>query len=454
MSVIDECGEDERVEMIHVGLLGERDSLSTLQCVDAETEARNLCEALEGKMDLTAEEAQYYTLLLVLSYSLPHTSTFTHYLRTFHPAENICATVASCLASFCNRHQIRPVTMSDDDLSPAPAGFDISGIVAPTETISCLPTLPPNTSLRFFFKSYNLPLELEPGDHSGSDSDDETTEIDLSDLSYIRHAAEKRGFLLKRSKGDPNIWRRRYCVVTDNLYMINVKRHVPAAVIVGLSGSVKLHLETGGLDWLDQNQGRGKHQYQGQMQDNGSQKGQSLDFPFLIALECRGTSQSVSLRAISQEDHGEWCDAMLTKIAQARENDAIRLAEAMIGDDECRKTERSNRTIKSGALDTPRGREVLLGLSTPDSRQQGRPVIIQSGMAMLAGRGIGRSLSNSSRRRSVSVSGQSRKLPSHSRTSNTIRDGGIVGPRKRSSLLELSIVPVSSVISPHQHRQT
>jgi len=184
--------------------ISEPQALSTLQHVHASTLAKDLTDQLESKLDLAVEDSAHYSLVLVISHALSRPrsaqnggSTHTHYVRTFSPSECVAETTTSAVAAFCRKHGIPPAehpSKAEQNSNPLIHG------------------LPVDTSLRFFYKScLHLPLSLEPGDHSGSDSDEERTEISLSDLAYIRHGADKRGFLLKRSKKDPNLWRKR-CV--------------------------------------------------------------------------------------------------------------------------------------------------------------------------------------------------------------------------------------------------
>ena len=186
--------------------ISEPQALSTLQHVHSGTRAKDLTEQLEHKLDLAHEDRSHYTLILVISHALSRPrsaqnggSTHTHYVRTFSPSELVAETVAAAVAAFCQKHGIPPA-----ESSSVPEQSD-SGKAA-----RLLRALPANTSLRFFFKScLHHPLALEPGDQSGSDSEEESTEISLNDLAYIRHGADRRGFLLKRSKKDPNLWRKR-----------------------------------------------------------------------------------------------------------------------------------------------------------------------------------------------------------------------------------------------------
>lgn len=61
----------------------------------------------------------------------------------------------------------------------------------------------------------------------------------MNDLMYFG-SGERRGFLMKRSSRDPNVWRRRLCILNDKLWCINVRKSVPWAFCVKLSDTTVL----------------------------------------------------------------------------------------------------------------------------------------------------------------------------------------------------------------------
>lgn len=395
--------EDPEPEMVHVDIVDTREgvtdsqSLSTLQQVDLTTTAKNLCDAMEGKMDLSYDDSKHYTLVLVISYAISSrgssrdSGTHTHYIHTFAPEDNIKATVATCMSSFCQKHH----------LPCQPAIINLTSS-----------TLPSSIKIRFFYKSYlHYPLDIEPGDQSGSDSDEESTQVGLSDLAYLRHGADKRGFLLKRSKRDANLWRKRYCVLTDKLYILNAKKLIPTGVVAQLSGSMKLHLDAG-----------------------------LLDFPFIIRLEGRGEDQSWLLRAGGLQDHGEWCDVLLSKITLARENEVIKLAEVMICDEEKRKVDRLHKALDNSVFSTLGGNDALTSLVLPLSSEGGNLNCNSSRVAS-----TGSTTSSASSTPSGNGSSKSANdADSGSGRSHDSRDSGREKERKKS-LLSLSTTPIFSI---------
>jgi hypothetical protein len=77
----------------------------------------------------------------------------------------------------------------------------------------------PRTSRRWFFKdSRTTPLEFGEGELSGEESSEGegAVSVDWSALHDVWSAgpASLTGWLMKRSSNDPNLWRRRWCVLT------------------------------------------------------------------------------------------------------------------------------------------------------------------------------------------------------------------------------------------------
>lgn len=86
------------------------------------------------------------------------------------------------------------------------------------------------------------PLDMDFGaddDASSNESSEDEEEISLSDVSYLRQN-DRKGFMLKKSSTDPNLWRRRYCILTDKLWCIDAKRPVPRASCISIVNNIKL----------------------------------------------------------------------------------------------------------------------------------------------------------------------------------------------------------------------
>jgi len=76
-------------------------------------------------------------------------------------------------------------------------------------------------------------------------SDEESITID--DLAYLRRS-ERRGYMRKQSSRDKLMWARRYCVLTDKLWILNAPGPGTCAALVLLQHATRmlyvLHLFT------------------------------------------------------------------------------------------------------------------------------------------------------------------------------------------------------------------
>lgn len=83
-------------------------------------------------------------------------------------------------------------------------------------------------------------------------SDDEYEDISESDRTCLSKS-ERRGYLLKRSNTDFNLWRRHYCALADHLWCLDLsKKEIPAvrAKCVKLSGLIRYREGSTTLDQL------------------------------------------------------------------------------------------------------------------------------------------------------------------------------------------------------------
>jgi len=297
--------DEEEMELVYVGILDTRAgvtetrSLSTFQQAYPTTLAYDLCDAIINKMDLTPEDAKFYRLILVHTGQSETSSGVQHCVRTLKDHEK----VIEVLRSVTEKQRVRNNRLQDGSQS----------------------------SNRWYFKDIRTyPLELESsGDVSGESSSDEEEEISLSDLAYLRQG-ERRGFLLKRSSQDPNLWRRRYCVLTDKLWSIDVRSKVPKASSINISGSIQVR-ESAAIF--------------------------NLDYPLSIVIENSSSSGSGSgggisskgaafFRATNPTDHQGWIDDLRQRAFLTSENDVIKMAELIMCDEELSKNQRQQRSYQ------------------------------------------------------------------------------------------------------------
>ena len=177
---------------------------STKVKVDSKKTANDICEILSTKLALAETDAMFYSLICVAKCV---DKKSIQWVKTLKPNDNVL--------------QIQ-IDMEDKAKLQCE-----SKEIADTVTSS------------FYYKDLRSnPLDLD-GEVSGNSSSDDETEIPLNDLLYFG-AGERRGFLLKRSSRDPNVWRRRLCILNDKLWCINVRKSVPWARCVNLNHATVL----------------------------------------------------------------------------------------------------------------------------------------------------------------------------------------------------------------------
>ena len=94
----------------------------------------------------------------------------------------------------------------------------------------------------YYKDSLSHPLDTEYNNDdavSGNESSEDEEEISLSDVSYLRQN-DRKGFMLKKSTKDPNLWRRRYCILTDKLWCVDAKKTIPRATCINIGNKMKL----------------------------------------------------------------------------------------------------------------------------------------------------------------------------------------------------------------------
>jgi hypothetical protein len=206
------------VQMEEKGLVEEKEILTIGVCiwdtseavipVDVEFTTRtcDICRYVAFSLSLTAEDCDYYRLILV------------------------CTLVND--ATHANCHHLR--TLDNDELI-----FTVARTVSTKKTKGSKYTF---KSVAWYFKDVrSSPICFNNEEISGSSSDDECNEqsvkVSNDDLSYIMEA-DRRGYLYKRSSRDPNLWKRRFCALTDKFWCINTKRSDFKAICIPLNDDV------------------------------------------------------------------------------------------------------------------------------------------------------------------------------------------------------------------------
>ena len=278
---------DESEQFIEVALY-DTQFTSTVLRVTSITLTSDLIEVIVGKTDIIPDEQPFFTLVLVVTgINDSKYRTVRHCLRTLQSDECI----ANVLQQFSEKQSQR---------------------YRFTETSS-----------RWFFKdTRTLPIDLGDngeviGEESTSDDEDEMT---LNDLSYIMQA-DRKGYLLKRSSKDPNLWRKRYCILTDKLWCINDRLRQPKATGLRLSSILVNNVSN------------------------------ELHCPNVIAVHSNhGVHTFLAASSVEQQ---LWLEDINQRTALMSDNDAISMAEMIICDEESARYQRMQRGVSNFLDSTP-----------------------------------------------------------------------------------------------------
>ena len=212
--------DNDNSRLLKVQLYDTKGSYTILEAYPG-TKASDILDAIINKIDLTPEESTYYTLILVHSRlyqgSITPLSRY-HCLKTLRSDDDVWETLNYVISKQASKY---------DKLE----GFGASKV-----------------HNRWFFKDIRTtPVDMGD-DVSGNSSSDEEESISLSEMSYLRQG-ERRGYLLRRSNRDPNLWRKRYCVLTDKLWCMDVKRLYPRSRCIKIGASTIVTDRTPSLDY-------------------------------------------------------------------------------------------------------------------------------------------------------------------------------------------------------------
>eukprot|EP01040_Poterioochromonas_malhamensis_P019266 gene19266-22715_t len=165
---------------------------------------RDVTKSVAAKLKLSKDEGKLHNLVMVLT-----TTDLKHCIRTLSPDESILMVLETMVRKMSEKYQIA----------------DSSKL---------------KSSVRWFYKDMRTP-PLDLGDSGGTvgeyDSDDEET-LSESDCFYFSKV-EKKGYMLKRSNKDINVWKRWYCVLTDHLWCIDFNREPYKVICIRLHSLVR-----------------------------------------------------------------------------------------------------------------------------------------------------------------------------------------------------------------------
>lgn len=263
----DIAASEESTQLLNVSLYDTR-STNTILEVTTETTTSDLLETIFNKTEICIEDQQHFKLVLVITGSNASRRNSTrHCVKTLQPQDLVLSSQVQLQNKLQARHPIK------------------------------------ETSVRWFFKDVrSLPLELgEACDLTGDDSSEDDDEISLNDLSCIKQA-DIGGYLLRRSKKDPNVWQQRYCVLTDKLWCAHDRLRVPRASSINLDSSTKVQ-----------------------------SRAYSLDCHGAIIIQSSLGQHSFIAPSLSEQNR--WIDEINLRAALTADNDVIGMAEVIICDE-------------------------------------------------------------------------------------------------------------------------
>lgn len=264
--------------------------------VEDNSTAFDICDQISNETNILEEERPYYTLILLsATTSLRRLGSKIHCMRTLRSEELV-------LKAYEEMSERVPSKISRHGAS----GYSNSQDVATESTYKWI-----------FKDTRSVPLDFgDEADLSGDESSDDEQELLPGDLQYIRQS-DRKAFMLKRSRKDPNCWKKRYCVITDKFWCINTKYESPRAICLSLNSSVKIF------------DVRPAYNYQN-------------------AVILKESSGSYYFRAASPVDQQNWINELTTRISYQTDHETIHLAEFIACDEElamCNRQQKATATI-------------------------------------------------------------------------------------------------------------
>lgn len=332
-----DSSEEEVFQLINISIYDAMTPSSTILRVNRRIYAKEICRAIGNKLELSKEEAQYHTLVLVVTTYDHEKRMNVHCVRTFQNEESVLNIVDSLLAKLIDKYQVVDVTKL-------------------------------RNSVRWYYKDVRTtPIEFGDNEEAtGEYSSDEEEEVSHSDLAYLAKA-ERKGYLLKRSGRDQNLWRKWYCVLTDHLWCIDIHRTVPKAICIRLSGMIRsshLHNKTASSynsrrmisrdispAMAYNSSTSGKERFRSESVGGNADGNQSSSFSseeqLLHNIVINSTRGTHLLRAFNLQDQKKWIEELHLKTTFALENDYFNMAEVIVCDEEVTKSRRFHRPITS-----------------------------------------------------------------------------------------------------------
>eukprot|EP01039_Chlorochromonas_danica_P006976 gene6981-7718_t len=211
-ATVDDHNDDDSQYIMHVTIYDRDSCFTTVRVQDKLTTAKDLCADIASKLDLAKQDCTSFALVLVCEVPDSVRNTPIFCLRTLRQDERVLEVMNHFLLLLMERYQI-------------------------------LDYIRLKSSMRWYYKDVLLtPLVLGDGtDVVGEvDSDDDDDELlTPSDLAYLTTKAECKGYLLRRSSRDQNLWRKWYCILTDHLWCFGLNSQSARSLCIKLSGVIR-----------------------------------------------------------------------------------------------------------------------------------------------------------------------------------------------------------------------
>jgi hypothetical protein len=206
-------------------------------------------------------------------------------------------------------------------------------------------------SVSWYYKDIrSAPLNLD-GDLSGNSSSEDEAEISLNDLIYFG-SGDRRAVLFKRSNKDPNLWRKRLCILNDKLWCINLKKKAPYATCIELNGKIM-------------------------SQDEAPE----LNYPNGLIIQ-RPNQTTYFLRTGSVSEQSIWKEELQDRAVYGAENAVLFMGEMIICDEEDARGSKKNK-VTSASLQRGALWKALQESARPPERENHTEVEVEAEAAAL-----------------------------------------------------------------------
>jgi hypothetical protein len=180
-------------------------------------------------------------------------------------------------------------------------------------------------------------------------SDDEQ-EISFDDLAYLRQV-ERRSYLMKRSRRNPAVWNKRYCVLSDKLWIINVRGVKPRAIRIDLTEPVNVYqvADSGGGDAATSSSSKNL---------SSKKKGEKTEKLYEFALDNGLAPEPYHFRAASTKELTAWQDDLRQRAKRSADDSVMQMAELIMSEETRMRSQRLQKSLES-LLHSKVGEDVL-----------------------------------------------------------------------------------------------